>query len=63
MDRIEQIIADQPRRYAVASLVGCCEGIVARGEVSEATEIRLRQLIAETLSAFGMPSKIEREAA
>ena len=42
--------------YCVAKLVGYCESIVASGLVGEIMERRLRERIAETLSAFGMDS-------
>ena len=40
--------------YAVSKLVGYCESIAASGLVGELIERRLRERIAETLSAFGM---------
>lgn len=40
--------------YAIAKLVGYCESIVASGLVGEVMERRLRERIAETLSAFNM---------
>ena len=40
--------------YAVSKLVGYCEAIAASGLVGEIMERRLRERIAETLSAFGM---------
>jgi hypothetical protein len=51
------------QRAAVAKLVGYCEGIAGSGKVGEHVEGRLRELIAETLTAFDMPSKVEREDA
>lgn len=52
---LEQIVSAMPQRYAVAQLVGYCEGIVSSGALSESAEQSLRARIAETLSAFGMP--------
>ncbi len=40
--------------YAVSKLVGYCEAIASSGLVGEIMEFRLRERIAETLSAFGM---------
>jgi hypothetical protein len=40
--------------YAVAKLVGYCEAIASSGLVGEIMERRLRERIAETLSAFNM---------
>ncbi len=40
--------------YAVSKLVGYCEAIASSGLVGEVMEIRLREHIAETLSAFNM---------
>ena len=48
------------QRYAIAALVGCCEGICQVGVLSELTEIQLRRLVIETLIAFEMPTKAER---
>lgn len=57
---------DYPRpadsqRLAVASLIGECEAIAASGELSESHEMSLRMLVANALTALGMPSKRERE--
>jgi hypothetical protein len=51
---------DRRRRLAVAALVGECESIVGSGVLTEPAERSLRFLIAETLSAHGMPSIAER---
>lgn len=51
------------QRYAVASLIGECEAIVASGNLPEPTEQSLRVLIAHALAAFGMASKSERRTA
>lgn len=40
--------------YAVSKLVGYCEAIAGSGLVGEIMERRLRERIAETLSAFNM---------
>lgn len=42
------------QRYAVAKIVGYCEAMAASGLLDETTEGRLRERIAETLSAFNM---------
>lgn len=52
---LEQITKAMPQRCAVAQLIGHCEGIAASGVLPEPAEQSLRLLIAETLSAFGMP--------
>jgi hypothetical protein len=54
--------SDRAQRYAVASLIGECESLVASGTLTEPAEQSLRVLIAHTLAAFGMPSKAERAA-
>ena len=46
--------ADERQLYAVSKLVGYCEAIASSGLVGEIMERRLRERIAETLSAFGM---------
>ena len=43
------------QRFAVASLVGTCEGLVESGKLPDPLERSFRLLIAETLSAFNMP--------
>jgi hypothetical protein len=48
------------QRYAIAALVGYCEGICQVGALNEQAEIHLRHLVAETLTAFEMPTKAER---
>jgi len=45
---------DDQKLYAVAKLVGYCEAIASSGLVGEVMERRLRERIAETLSAFNM---------
>jgi hypothetical protein len=52
--RIEAMCPTISQRYAVAKLVGYCESIASSGLVGEPMERRLRERIAETLSAFGM---------
>lgn len=54
---------DQPtdKRFAVAALVGECEAIAASGALTAPAEQSLRLLIANTLTAFNMPSKAELE--
>jgi hypothetical protein len=51
---------DRRRHLAVAALVGECESIVGSGVLTEPAERSLRFLIAEALSAHGMPSIAER---
>ena len=53
----------QRRRLAVAALLGECESIVGKGILTEPAEKAFRLLIAETLSAFGMQTHDERNAA
>jgi hypothetical protein len=50
------------QRYTVAALVGECEAIASSGHLSEPAEQSLRLLIAQTLVAFDMPAKIDRQA-
>lgn len=50
------------QRCAVARLVGYAEAIASSGLIGE-LEPNLRAAIAETLAAFDMPSKAEREDA
>jgi hypothetical protein len=57
----ERIAADMPKRFAVAELVGYCEGLCASGILGK-DELTLRTLVAKTLAAFDMPSKAEIEA-
>lgn len=54
----ERIAAETPKRYAVAELVGYCEGLCASGILGE-QELTLRNLVAQTLAAFEMPSRDE----
>jgi hypothetical protein len=51
---------DLTQRYAVAQLVGYCEGIVQSGVLGPDAELPLRLRIAAALAAFNMPSKTER---
>jgi hypothetical protein len=51
------------QRCAVAKLIGYCEGLVNSGLLGADLETKLRANIAETLVAFNMPSKTERESA
>lgn len=48
------------QRLALAQICGYCEGVVSSGILGQDMEFRLREILAETLSAFGMPSKSER---
>jgi hypothetical protein len=50
------------QRYALAKIIGYNEGVVKSGILPGDSELQLRLLIAETLAAFGMPSKVERES-
>lgn len=50
---------ERRRNLAVAALVGECESIVGAGVLTEPAERSLRLLIAEALSAHGMPSIAE----
>lgn len=47
------------QRFALAKMVGYCEGVAGSGILGN-EEPSLRAVIAETLAAFGMPSKSER---
>lgn len=47
------------QRLALAKMVGYCEGVVKSGILPADAEYKLREIIAETLAAFGMPSKAE----
>lgn len=47
------------RRFALAKMVGYCEGIVKSGILGK-EELRLRSIIADVLAAFNLPSKAER---
>jgi hypothetical protein len=49
------------QRLALAKIIGYSEGVVKSGILPSDSELQLRGLIAETLAAFGMPSKVERE--
>lgn len=53
------ITADTSQRLAVSALVGHCEAIAASGALAEPAEQSLRMLVANTLAAFGMPSKAD----
>lgn len=61
MDTLDRIVSEIPKRAAVAQLVGYCEGLCASGVLSQSGEGRMRWLVAQTLVAFDMPSKRERE--
>lgn len=52
--RIDAMCPTISQRYAVAKIIGYCEAIASSGLVGEIMERRLREHIAETLSAFGM---------
>ncbi len=60
-DLLDEVLKSIPKRTAVAKLVGYCEGLCATGSLGEDAELRLRILIAETLSAFDMPAKADRQ--
>lgn len=49
------------QRCALAKLIGYSESIAAAGLIGETMETALRACIAETLTAFNMPSKADRE--
>ena len=49
------------QRFALAKLIGFAEGVVGSG-ICESVEPSGREIIAEALAAFGMPSKAERRA-
>lgn len=49
------------QRLVVSALVGECEALAESGQLAEPAEQSLRMLIAQTLSAFGMPAKSERQ--
>lgn len=49
--------------HAVAALTLSCEAVVEAGLLGEKVEGVLRERIAHVLTAFGMPSKAEREPA
>ena len=54
-------VTDHTRRcFAVSALIGECESIAASCDLNESQERALRFLIAETLAAYGLPSKAER---
>jgi hypothetical protein len=50
------------QRFALAKLIGFAEGVVASGTCG-IVEPTGREVIAETLAAFGWPSKAERSDA
>ena len=56
----DSLPSDRGQLYAVASLIGECESLVASGRLTQPAEQSLRLLIAQALAAFGMPSKAER---
>jgi hypothetical protein len=55
------ISQDTRERFAVSCLLGYCEGLAQSGVLTEQSEATLRHLIAQTLAAFKMPSKAERD--
>lgn len=57
------VTSDTRQRLAVSALIGHCEALAASGALTLPAEQSLRLLVAETLAAFGMPSKTELEAA
>jgi hypothetical protein len=50
---------DRRQELALAKLIGAMEGIVEFGMFHEDTEFVFRQIIAEALAAFKLPSKDE----
>ena len=47
------------QRYAVAKLVGYCEGMIRSGALPEPFESRMREAVVATCNEFGMPSDFE----
>lgn len=60
---LERVMAATPSRCAAAKLIGYCEGMAKSGDLGFETEMQLRRLIGEALSAFGMcaANRAERE--
>jgi hypothetical protein len=48
------------QRAAVFTLIGYSEAIAESGLLGEQMENRLRKIVADTLTAFNMPTKAER---
>ena len=56
------LMAIHAQRSAVASLIGRCEGLISRGQLSEFQAVRLLKLLNETCAAFDMaPPQIGNE--
>jgi len=51
------------QQLALAKLIGYAEAISTAGLLGEPTELRLREIVAEALAAFNLPSKVDRETA
>ena len=50
---------DRRQKLALAKLIGAMEGVVEFGRFSEETELVFREILAEALAAFNLPSKAE----
>lgn len=50
------------QRFAVAKLVGYCDGILTSGRLTALSESHLRLLLTEMRTAFDMPSRAECQA-
>jgi len=57
MPDLDQIIADMPRRYAVAELIGHCEGLIKSRAVEGPAKETLQMLVNRTVEAFGMEKR------
>lgn len=55
-----RVMESAQQRAAIVKLVGFCEGLVNVGALGDTNEMQLRQRIADTLTAFRMPSLSER---
>ncbi len=51
---LERFAQSIPQRYALAKLIGYCEGLCSKDLLGEQIETELRKRVAETLSAFNM---------
>ena len=56
MADLERIIEAMPQRFAVAELIGYCQGLLKTGALGSPAEDSLRQIVNRTCVAFGMPS-------
>jgi hypothetical protein len=50
---------DRRQELALAKLIGAMEGVVEFGRFSPETEFVFREILAEALAAFDLPSKAE----